>query len=309
MKILVLGAGATGGYFGGRLFESGADVTFLVREKRFEILKKNGLRIVSPKGDVTLSPKLVTADSLHDSYDLVILSCKAYDLQSSMDSIRSAIKEKTVILPFLNGIGHLDILDKEFGQEHVLGGVVYIPATLGSDGEVRHLGALSKMTFGARKESQKTIVEQFAKIASQAKFDSELSQNVMQDMWEKFVFLTTLAGMTCLMRSPVGNIVATDEGEQISLEFLKECESVSAGFGYPVTEKAHKNAVESITQKGSPATSSMFRDLQNGFRVELDSIVGDMLKRGRAKNLTLPLLRVAYAHLQAYDYGLKQSQK
>lgn len=309
MKILVLGAGATGGYFGGRLFESGADVTFLVREKRFELLKKNGLRIVSPKGDVTLNPKLVTADSLHESYDLVILSCKSYDLQSSIESLRPVIKEKTVILPFLNGMVHLDILDKEFGKEHVLGGVVYIPATLGTDGEIRHLGPLSKMTLGVRTDSQKSIVESFAKLAAQAKFDSEVSSHIMQDMWEKFVFLTTLAGMTCLMRSSVGTIVATDEGEQIFLEFLKECESVSTSFGYPVTEKAHRNAVESVTQKNSPSTSSMFRDLQNRFRVELDSIVGDMLKRGRSKNLTLPLLRVAYAHLQAYDYGLKQAQK
>ena len=134
MRILVIGAGATGGYFGGRLLEAGRDVTFLVREKRAELLAKNGLNIKSPFGDFTKSnPPTLMATNIKQPFDFIILSCKAYDLDDAMASFAPAVGPDTAIIPFLNGMKHLDSLDARFGRERVLGGLCAIAATIRPD--------------------------------------------------------------------------------------------------------------------------------------------------------------------------------
>ena len=151
MRFLVVGAGATGGYFGGRLLEAGRDVTFLVRPARAERLAAAGLTITSPAGNVTLpSPPTVLAADLRTPFDVVILSCKAYDLDGAIESFAPAVGPDTAVVPLLNGMRHLDALDARFGADRVLGGSCFISAKLDEGGRIAHVSDIHRLTFGER---------------------------------------------------------------------------------------------------------------------------------------------------------------
>lgn len=303
MKILVLGAGAVGGYFGGRLVEAGADVTFLVRPKRAELMQREGLRIKSKAGDLSRPVRIVTQDALGPEYDLVILAAKAYDLASAMDAIAPAMEgSEALVLPLLNGMSHLAALDRRFGAERVLGGIAYIPATLGADGTILHLGDFHRIAFGARSQHPRALAvcRELAAAFSNAKADATLSETIEQAMWDKWVFLATVAGMTCLMRAAVGDILAADSGERLMLALFSECLSVARAEGFPVGEQALAGHRKALTQKGSTSTASMMRDTENGGPTEADHILGALLRLAHKHALQAPLLDIAYTHMQAY---------
>jgi len=301
MRILVVGAGATGGYFGGRLLESGQDVSFLVRPARAQALARHGLAIRSAFGDATLRAPTVGADALHEPYDLVLLSCKAYHLPQVIADVAPAVGEGTAILPLLNGMRHLDALDARFGAARVLGGLCVIAATLGTDGEIRHLNRSHSLTFGERDGSHSARVERIARAMEGVTFEARLSQSVLQDMWDKWVFLASLAGITCLMRAPVGDIVAAPGGLDATLALLEDCRRVASDNGHAPSESVLAKARGVLTEEGSTLSASMMRDLEQGGPVEADHVVGDLIARA-APGAALPLLRIAYAHLKAYEH-------
>ncbi len=301
MRTLVLGAGGIGGYFGGRLAQSGADVTFLVREARAARLRTDGLVIASPLGDSTIDAKVVTRDEVAGSYDLVLLSCKAYDLDGAVEAVRPAVGPATDILPLLNGVGHLDRLDAAFGASAVLGGLALIAVTLTPDGRIHHLNKLAALTYGARTADQDAKCDAVERLFASAEFERHRSDAVLQEMWEKFAFITAAASMTCLMRASVGHVLAADEGERLMREMIGECEAVAAASGFAIRAKAQDWTRSTLLQRGSPLTASMLRDVQGGGATEADHIQGDMVRRGAALGVATPLLRIAYAHLQAYE--------
>src|SRR4051795_9635314 len=189
MRILVVGAGAIGGYFGGRLLQAGADVTFLVRERRAAELAAAGLVIKSPLGDVTLkNPAAVQADKLSGHFDLVLLSCKAFDLDDAIKSFAPAVGPNTAILPLLNGMKHLDVLDRKFSRARVLGGLCAIAVTLNEKREVIHLQPLQSLTFGERDGKSSDRVRAIATVMEKGNFGSKISGEIIQEMWEKWVF-------------------------------------------------------------------------------------------------------------------------
>jgi 2-dehydropantoate 2-reductase len=302
MKILVLGAGAVGGYFGGRLAEASADVTFLVRPKRAEMLAESGLRIASKAaGDLNLKPKCVTAEQVKPDYDIVMFTAKAYDLQSAVDAIAPAMKGgRGNVLPLLNGMSHLDLLDARFGREHVLGGVAYIATTLMPDGEIRHLNEFHRMAFGPRHAAQKAVCEAFAAAAAGVKTEIKLTDTIEQAMWDKWVLLASLAGITCLMRAPIGDIAATGSGAALTLALLGECAAVAKAEGFATPEAIYANYRNMLTLKGSAFTASMLRDIEVGGQAEGDHILGAMLARARKYSLASPMLEVATTHLETY---------
>jgi len=302
MRILFLGAGGTGGYFGGRAAQAGADVTFLVREPRAARIREQGLRIKSPLGDATLQPQLATQQTLQGSYDVVVLSCKAYDLASAIEAIRPAVGPDTAVLPIMNGVLQYDVLDREFEPHRVLGGLCQINATLGPEGEVIHLGKYANIVFGERAgpaRSDRCVALEQALAGGE--YVSRLSTDIYQDIWEKYVFLTTLAAATCLMRGSVGQIASTDDGIDIMSGLLQESQAVAAASGHAVRPEADASARKLITDRTQPVTASMFRDLSQGLPVEADHIVGDMVRRARTLGVDATYLRTAYAHLQVYQ--------
>ena len=298
----MVGAGATGGYFGGRLLESGQDVTFLVSKARAETLAKNGLIIRSPMGDVTLpSPPTVQAGALDRPFDVIVVSCKAYHLPQVIEDMAPAVGPQTVIVPLLNGMQHLDRLDARFGAEHVLGGQCVIAATLDADGTVRHLNQSHSLTFGERDGTRSERVERIAQAMASARFEPRLSTTILQDMWDKWVFLASLAGITCLMRAPVGDIVAAPGGTQAVLALLDDCRRVADAYGHAPQEAVLQRARSVLSEQGSTLSASMMRDLEQGGPIEADHVVGDLLARGESKGLDLVMLRLAFVHLKAYE--------
>lgn len=307
MRILVLGAGGTGGYFGGRLAQSGADVTFLVRPVRAAQLEKHGLQIRSPLGDAEIPVTHVVAEDLPElaqekPFDLVVLSCKAYDLDSSIGAIAPAVGADATVLPILNGLLHYAALDARFGRERVLGGLCFISATKGPDGEILHLAKPASITFGERDGNPDSArVAAFAAACARAGIDHVASPRIAQEQWIKFSFLAALAAGTCLMRASVGAIVATEGGADFMRALYAECVAVAADGGEPIPAAAQAKALETLTQPGLEVKASMLRDLEAGQSVEAAHIVGDMLHRAQAAGIAAPLLQAAWVHLQAYE--------
>jgi len=301
MRILVLGAGAVGGYFGGRLAEAGRDVTFLVRPARAALLAERGLKVTSPLGDFTVQPQLATADRLGGTYDLILLTAKHYDLDQAIDAIRPAVGPRTSVLPLLNGLVHLDRLAAVFGGEAILGGVAYVGASLQPDGGIRHHNQLSGIAFGERAGGISARTQAIGAEFADSKVSAPPSDNVMLDMWEKFVMITTMAGMNCLMRGTIGEIAATEDGTALMLQLFAENQAVAAAAGYQPRQAYCDNIARMLSEKGSVNNASMHHDLQHGSPTEADWIIGDMRRRAIALGAATPLLRAAYAHLQVYE--------
>ena len=310
MRILVLVAGGTGGYFGGRLAQSGADVTFLVRPARAAQLGEHGLQIRSPLGDADVRVDHVVAGELvtltqEKPFDLVLLSCKAYDLYSSLDAIEPAMSPRTTLLPILNGLLHFDQLDARFGRERVLGGLCFISATKGPGGEILHLAKPASITFGERDGNPNSArVQAFASLCERAGIDHLASPDIHQELWIKYSFLTALAAGTCLMRASVGDIVANEGGTEFMTRLYAECVAVAAAAGQPIPVEKQEFALGTLTQQASTVKASMLRDLEAGQRVEAAQIVGDMLHRANHAGIAAPLLGAAWCHLQAYESGM-----
>ena len=302
MRILVLGAGAIGGYFGGRLLQSGADVTFLVRPRRAEELARDGLVIKSPHGDVTLpKPPTVLAQDLKQTFDIVLLTCKAFDLDDAIASIAPTVGSHTAIMPMLNGMRHLDVLDAKFGRDRVLGGQCSIAATLNAERHVVQLGPMQALGFGERDGSLSNRVRQADEIFQRGNFDGKASATIVQDMWEKWTLLATLACSTCLMRAALGKILQAPGGRDYILGVRDEIRAIARAAGHDPRAPFIERITGMLTTEGSPFTASMFRDIQGNLPIEADHIVGDLIARADAARIDVPRLRVAYAHLKTYE--------
>ncbi|WP_298966263.1 2-dehydropantoate 2-reductase [uncultured Methylobacterium sp.] len=315
MRVLVVGAGATGGYFGARLAEAGRDVTFLVRPARAARLAADGLVVRNPDGVLRIpSPRTVTADALAGPYDLVLLSCKAYDLADAVEAVAPAVGPETAVLPVLNGMAHLDLLDARFGPGRVLGGSCAIAGTVNEAGEIVRMTDLHSLTFGERAGSGGSggtpdtggAPDRMAAVTALMQgvaFQARPSDRILLEMWEKWVFLAALAAGTCLMRASVGDIVAAPGGREWMLGLFEEGRAIAAAAGHAPREKVAQNGRAMLTAEGSPATASMMRDLSAGNRIEADHVVGDLIRRGRAGDpeAALPHLTTAYIHLKAYE--------
>ena len=279
-------------------------MTFLVRERRATQLQETGLQVMSPNGDVSVNPRLLLAQELRekpDVFDLILLSTKAYSLESAMEDFAPAVGANTTILPLLNGMRHLQMLDARFGGEHVLGGSTRIVADLDAEGRVLNMDRLHDLVFGERDRAATTRLQTIAETLHGAGFEDILSPDVLAFMWQKWVLLCSLGAATCLMRGAIGEIAAAPGGNEVVKNLIAETSAVAAAEGYPQTAEFLEMITARLTEAVSSLTASMFRDLQKGHPVEAEQIVGDMLRRAEAHGIAVPLLRTAYAHLGVYS--------
>jgi len=281
MRILIVGAGAVGGYFGARLAAAGRDVTFLVRTGRAEQLRRTGLVVKSPHGDLSIQPKLLLASEIVKPFDLIVLSTKAYSLDAAIRDFAPAVGPETMILPVLNGMKHVDDLQARFGAERVVGGVCRVSTTLDKQGRIVHLAPLHKLVYGELDGRSTARIEALHAFMSDAGFDAQLSPHIAQDLWNKWILLSTLGGICTLARGNVGEIVATDGGADFVRAFLAEAAAVATAAGFAPSQAALDFILGVVTAPGSPMTSSMYRDLVAGERVEADQILGDLRARAR----------------------------
>lgn len=301
MKILILGAGSIGGYVGGRLHQHGTDATFLVRPARREALARDGLVIKSTKGDITQKVKTVLGGGEGGPYDVVLLTCKAYDLDSAIDAVAPAIGAGTTVVPLLNGMRHIDVLAGKFGDARVVGGLARVGVAMNDKGEILHTSPFAAISFGERgaAPARPALVGLDAAIKKSG-VDGGLHQNIVQDLWDKWIMLCTLASMCCLMRGTSGDILEAGDGQAIVLETVEECRKVAAAAGCDPGDKGMATVRSYLTQKGSKFAASMLHDLEKGAMVEADHVVGDMIARAKKAGIATPNLRMGYAHLQVY---------
>lgn len=302
MHILFLGAGAVGGYFGGRLAEAkAADVSFLVRDRRKEQLDRDGLRLESPLGNFTLKVRAVTRAADAPPADFVVLTSKAYDIDSAIEAIRPAVGKSTAVLPLLNGIAHLDRLNATFDRQNVLGGTAAIHITMLPDGLIKHTNDWCFITFG---EQDGRMSERIAALKTACDASPSIKAaavpDVLQKMWEKLVMLATLAGMTTLMRANVGEIVRAG-GAEIAATMLERNAEIARRSGHSVPETLMANYRKMFADAHGGFTASMLRDLEKGGPVEADHIVGFMRDKARELGVDDNLHTIAYVHLKAYE--------
>jgi 2-dehydropantoate 2-reductase len=302
MRMLVVGAGSTGGFFGGRLAQAGRDVTFLVRPQRAAQLHDKGLEILSPHGNVTLRPQLVTAKEIGSTFDAVLLTVKSFALQASLQDLAPAVGSDTLILPVLNGMRHLDALIGRFGKNAVGGCAAKVATTLDDEGRIVQLAAFQDIAYGELDGTRSARIVALDESMRGAGFDARLSANIALEMWEKWALLATLGGVTCLMRGNLGEIEAAPGGAHFLQRFFDEVTSIINAVGMPLGAGfiAQTKAMLAAA-KGSALTSSMYRDLAENRPIEADQIVGDLVARGQKAGVSTPLLAAAYTHLAIYQ--------
>jgi 2-dehydropantoate 2-reductase len=302
MRILVVGAGATGGYFGARLAQAGRDVTFLLRPARAAAVRASGIRLTGQGPDEAVPVPVLTADELTDPFDLVILTVKHGALAAAMDDMAPAVGPGTLILPFLNGLSHLDRLNERFGAAAVLGGVVIVSTTLDQHGQIVRLTPQASLTTGAQPgPAPAALTDVTAALDDVIGFDFALSPHIVADMWSKWVFIATVGGLTCLLRGAIGEIVAQPGGDAIGPRFLAEAAAIAAANGYPIPDAQARNVTATVTQPGSPLTSSLYRDVVGGRPTESADILGDLIARGRPHGIDPPLFALVATQLAIHD--------
>jgi 2-dehydropantoate 2-reductase len=301
MRILVIGAGALGGYFGACLARAGRDVTFMVRPGRAAQLARTGLRVVSPHGDFTVPAKTIANGEIREPFDLILVGTKSYSLDEAMAQFAPAVGPNTSILPMLNGVGHIERLHAKFDAGQVLGGIANISATLDADGRVLHLVPLHILLFGEVRGGMTGRLRSAETVLGNAGFDGRASEAVMQDMWEKFIQVATGAGITCLMRASIGDILAAPRGREAIFGLLDECRAVATVAGFPPRPAFLEFVTTLLGTVGSPVKWSMLRDIERGSTAEGEHILGDMTARARALGVATPILDLARTHVAAYE--------
>jgi 2-dehydropantoate 2-reductase len=302
VRTLFVGAGATGGYFGGRLAQAGKDVTFLVRPGRQATLTRRGLRIKSPDGETVVRPRTVTAETVDGPYDLVVLAVKSYALEQAMLDMAPAMGPRTIVVPLLNGMRHLDQLVGAFGAERVWGGVCIIAATLDDEGDVVQINGMHRLGYGPLDGADDDRLSEVIYALEGDGFDANPSHSIVRDMWEKWVVLASLGAITTLMRAPVGAVNRAPGGAAFAEAVAAEATAVATAAGHPPRPGAAA-MLESAVASTEPTTSSLYRDMTTGQPVEADAILGDLVAEAAKHAVPVPLLSAAYTQLAIYAAG------
>ncbi|MFI9100149.1 ketopantoate reductase family protein [Streptomyces fildesensis] len=301
MKILVVGAGATGGFFGALLVKAGRDVTFLVRTERAAALRERGLRITGLGEEEVITPRLITAAELTTPYDLVLLSVKSTALQQAIDDVAPAIGPETTIVPLLNGMAHLGALTARFGAQPVLGGVAKVVTTLNAEGDIVRLAPLANLDIGEQDGGPSARVEEVRALLDGAGITVGVPQDIVAAMWHKWVFITTVGAVTCLMRGTVGDVNAVPGGSDFALAVLAEAAAVADAAGFTVPE-SQLGVITGMVKQDGPFASSMYRDVVAGRPTEVEHLFGDFLAHARALQVGTPLLDLATLHLRVHQH-------
>lgn len=301
MKILVVGAGAIGGYFGGRLLERGEDVTFLVREKRKKQLEKTGLKIESINGNFDIMPPMILSGENEEKFDLILITTKSYQLNGAIDDIRPHLKKDGMVLPLLNGVSHVDELIEAFGEDAVIGGLCFIETTLDANGTVVQPSPMNQLVYGEKTGEKTPRIEWLESTFKGTKADFVLSENINQDMWHKYAFITAMSGVTSLMESPIGPITELESGKRIILALLNEISSVMKKIEAPITNDIAEIQFNRICELKSGMKSSMQRDMEKSLPTEAEHLQGFLIKKAREHRLSVPILDTIYTKLALYE--------
>ena len=300
MRALIVGAGSVGGYFGGRLAAAGRDVTFLVHPRRAAQLA-SGLIISSQDHESLVPVRLIVAGGTADAFDVILLAVKAYQLDDAIEDFAAYVSAGTMILPVLNGVKHMDALRSRFGAPHVIGGAARIATTLDERGRILDQASFHDLSYGewsGERTDRIVALDQFMRGAG---FDARLSTEIEREMWEKWAMLASLGAITCLMDGDIGQVARTPGGIDFVRGLFAEVAAVIAAAWRPLSDSFKSQILSLLTDRASSLTSSMYRDMKAGQRVEADQIIGDLVNRAAAKGVATPLLATVLVRLKVYE--------
>jgi 2-dehydropantoate 2-reductase len=304
MRIAVMGTGGVGGYFGARLASAGHEVAFVARGRQLEALRAKGLRVESPLGDLHLPAVEVTDQAAEiGPVDLVLFTVKLWDTLEAAESVKPLLGENSAVVSFQNGVVKDDILRDALGAGHVIGGVTYIAATIAEPGVIRHSGTLQKLVFGEYDGSLSPRVRQFRDACADSGIDAETSNRIEQTVWEKFVFLVGLSGTTGLARSPIGPIRGNPRSRAFLHDVMAEVVQVALAQGVPLPADYADERLAFTDTVPASMTSSMHHDLEQGNRLEVAWLSGDVVERGARLGVTTPCNRAIFDILSIYSDG------
>jgi 2-dehydropantoate 2-reductase len=303
MRIAILGSGGVGGYFGGRLAASGADVQFIARGAHLEALRGRGLQIESPYGNLRLAHVDATDDpSAIGPVDIVFFTVKLYDTEAALRLLPPLIGPQTLVIPFQNGVDAVEVLSQAAGREHVAGGTTYLAAVVSAPGVIRHT-AMNKVIFGSLAGDRPPILVELLDACQQAGIDSILSDRIMVDIWAKFVRLTVYSGMTAVTRCSIGPLRDDVALAEMMRDAVRESIAVARAQGVPLAETLVDEIDESTAALPAAAKSSMLEDLERGRPLELPWLSGAVVRIGRAAGIETPIHKFIATVLQPHVKG------
>lgn len=304
MRIAVIGAGGVGGYFGARLAEAGNAVQFLARGRHLAAMRANGLRIESESGTTHLPhPDATDAPSQLRTADVVLVTVKLWDLQQTGRDIAPAIGTDTVVIPFQNGVEAADLLGASIPREHIAGGVAYIAATIREPGVIVTTGKMAKLRFGPLLEAQRPLLDALNAACKAAGVDADITPDIRRTLWEKFVFLNALSGVTAVSRQPVG-VVRTDPDLRATIEAsMIETQKLAGANGVALPEGFVAAQMQFLDTLPDGMRSSMQNDLVAGNRLEAPWLCGAVARMHAVRGSAAPINRTLYAALKPYVDG------
>ncbi|MMZ56877.1 2-dehydropantoate 2-reductase [compost metagenome] len=301
MRFLIVGAGAIGGYFGGRLAQKGEDVTFLVRSQKRKQLEETGLHVKSIHGNFHTPIRMLTSGEPADPFDCIILSVKAYHLQQVQQDIAPYIGENTLLLPLLNGYDHFASLKKAFGERNVLGGLCFIETTLDQEGTIIQTSTRHDIVFGEWEGGISDRTDVLLHHLDKAGFTATLSENIQRDIWQKYIFISSMSGITTLMGTPVGPILATPQARTVYERLVHEIVAIARNYGAPVDEGTEARTLKTMESLHPEMKSSMQRDMEKRLPVETDHLHGALLTLVSPEQGFYPVLEAVYGRLKVYE--------
>jgi 2-dehydropantoate 2-reductase len=301
MRVLVLGTGAVGGYFGGRLVEKSEAVTFLVRENRKKQLDQTGLVIKSVHGDFQSQINTIVSGEAVKPYDLIILSVKSYHLEHALSSVAPYVGENTVILPLLNGLSHVQKLQEHFGNEKVIGGLCFVEATLNEHGAIIQASPRHDIIFGELDGTLSPRIEKISQLFTGANFIANASTTIHRDMWNKYIFISALSGMTCIMESAVGPIIERVEGKEVYQLLLNEIYSIAKATGVELDNQIVQKTMDITIALNYEMKASMYKDMEKGLQIESEHLQGNLIKLADQYGIETPILKTIYTKLKIYE--------
>ena len=313
MRFLILGAGALGGYFGAKFIHGGADVEFLVRPRRAEQLAANGIVVREGENETRTAVKAVSADQVSGSYDVIFLTCKAYDLDEALEAIAPAVGPATTILPVLNGFKHIDILTHRFGSKAVLGGMTLEHGALQPNGVIVRspLSPLSAVhgvtTIGELSGIVSDRSQTIRDMLQASGLRVVLSEAILSEMWGKFALFACAATIATLCRSRAGAIAAAPAGRSFIDTVIEECGRVAAAEGYLMSTSSADFVRMLFSDTASGYGPSMLSDVENNRRTEGEHVIGDMVDRGIRHAITVPILTAARCNLQVHEINRQRA--
>ena len=305
MKVLILGIGGLGGFFGAHLQKTNCDVTFLVRENTKKLVSERGIKIQSDFGNFKINPVLITKKDLKINYDVVMISCKAYDLDEAIADLKPSQKN-AVIIPLLNGQAHVNKLEKAFKKENVFGGVAHVSSNTNAPGEIKHVGKIKRLSFGPRYKGNEEIANDFYQLCRKADFQTILSEDINQDIWEKWIFLATIAGATTLFQTSIDNINTKSNGKIFIQNLWNECINISKENGYELRTESKSLHEDLLLKSDYTFKASMLVDMEKKLMTEHEHIFFEFIKLGKKKKLNTSLLETCYLNMSIYEDNLNK---